>query len=45
MERWENVPVNWGEDKLFSQGEHNFFMLPDFCDFDGIVLGIQKEGV
>lgn len=33
---------NWSRDKLYNQGEYNLYNLPDFADFDGIILDLNN---
>lgn len=37
-----NSSGNWSHDKGFNQGEYNIYNLPDFCDFDGIILDLNN---
>lgn len=33
---------NWSRDKEYNCGEYNIFNLPDFSDFDGIILDLNN---
>ncbi|MBO4456748.1 MAG: GGDEF domain-containing protein [Butyrivibrio sp.] len=40
-----NAFASWSTDSLFDQGEHSIFFLPDFCDFDGIIVELNNTRV
>ena len=33
---------NWSRDQKYNSGEYNIFNLPDFKDFDGIILDLNN---
>ena len=33
---------NWSRDKGYNRGEYNIYNLPDFADFDGIILDVNN---
>ena len=37
-----NAYANWSTDELYNQGEHDIFDLPDFCDFDGVIVELNN---
>ena len=37
-----NSSGNWNRDKGYNRAEYNIFNLPDFCDFDGIILELNN---
>jgi diguanylate cyclase (GGDEF)-like protein len=37
-----NCSANWSSDEAYNRGEYNIFRLPDFKDFDGIVLDLNN---
>lgn len=37
-----NCSANWSSDLLYNKGEYNIFNLPDFSDFDGIILDLNN---
>jgi diguanylate cyclase (GGDEF)-like protein len=37
-----NSSANWSTDENYNQGEYNIFRLPDFKDYDGIVLDLNN---
>ncbi|MCR5213676.1 MAG: GGDEF domain-containing protein [Eubacterium sp.] len=38
-----NASANWSNDARYNKGEHNIFNLPDFKDFDGVVVEINNN--
>ena len=43
-----NSSANWSGDKKYNMGEYNIFNLPDFKDFDGVLLdlnNVKSDGV
>ena len=37
-----NCSANWSSDPNYNQGEYNIYNLPDFSDYDGIVLDLNN---
>lgn len=37
-----NCSANWSSDPKYNQGEYNIYNLPDFSDYDGIVLDLNN---
>ena len=37
-----NSSGNWNKDQGYNRAEYNIFNLPDFCDFDGIILELNN---
>ena len=37
-----NAYANWSTDELYNQGEHDIFDLPDFCDYDGVIVELNN---
>ena len=40
-----NAYASWSTDSLYDQGEHSIFFLPDFCDFDGVIVELNNTRV
>ena len=40
-----NAYANWSTDELYNQGEHYIFGLPDFCDFDGVIVELNNTEI
>ncbi|MBQ8913005.1 MAG: LacI family DNA-binding transcriptional regulator, partial [Lachnospiraceae bacterium] len=37
-----NSSANWSSDRKYNKGEYNIFNLPDFKDFDGVVIDLNN---
>ncbi len=37
-----NSSANWSSDEKYNKGEYNIFNLPDFKDFDGVVIDLNN---
>ncbi|MBO6114894.1 MAG: GGDEF domain-containing protein [Lachnospiraceae bacterium] len=37
-----NSSANWSSDEKYNKGEYNIFNLPDFRDFDGVVIDLNN---